>query len=390
MKSNYDINKEKILDDYYKCIGTFKNCEILYKKKSNYKIKKSDSLEQQQIKKGMQEDLLSSLGKVGEKAFKYIIGLENLRINPNQDEESFEALWRKPKTLKEFAKKHGIEETHPKFTELLNYHDDNNQRSHNFDYWFSVVNLLMKNTSKKLENFITYSIQTKELINFCEENDEYKYHYIYNDDDKEELSLAFRAALFPYLINLQYDNIPSISDGQMKKIIILKRKIIKKNGDIFTRLRYASNNKSHEQFNINEVFELIDIFVKFISMIHENNDNLDFDLDKTYAKNQALKYKDKLNVSEEEINNLFSLDIMGTDLALTVFETNYTYKSIKALLDVGVKKEDIRKVMREGLTARVVNQFFKRGITDYYEMRRMIDKYFDEQYPEDVYTYKKI
>ena len=129
MKSNYDINKEKIIDDYYKCIGSFRNCEELYNKKKNYKILNTDTYEQKRIKKGMQEDLLSTLGKVGEKAFKYIIGLENLRINPNQDEATFEALWRKPNTLKEFAKKHGIADTHPKFIELLNYHDDNNQKA---------------------------------------------------------------------------------------------------------------------------------------------------------------------------------------------------------------------------------------------------------------------
>lgn len=394
MKSNYDINKEKILDDYYKCIGSFLNCEELYKKKAKYKIKKTDTEEEKSIKKGRQEDLLSTLGKVGEKAFKYIIGLENLRINPNQDEASFEALWKKPNTLKDFAKKHGIPETNPQFIELLNYHDDNNQKAHNFDYWFSVINLLMKKTSEKLEKFITYTIQTDVLIKYCKQNDEFKYYGVYIDSEYEELSLAFRAALFPYLINMQYDNVPCVSEEEMKKIIKLQRKIIKKNGDIFTRLRYASNNVTNIHFNIDEVFELISIFINFIKMIHENNDSLDFDLDKNYAKIQALKHKEYLNVSEEEINNLFSLDIMGTELALTIFETNYSYKGIKDLLEVGVKKEDLRKVMREGLTARVIKEFFKRGITDYYEMRNIIDKYLDETYKEndsfeEDYTYKK-
>lgn len=45
MKSNYEINKDKILDDYYKCIGSFINCQNLYKRKSNYTIKKKDSEE---------------------------------------------------------------------------------------------------------------------------------------------------------------------------------------------------------------------------------------------------------------------------------------------------------------------------------------------------------
>lgn len=389
MKTNYDINKEKILDDYYKCIGAFHNCEELYNKKHKYKITKKDTEEQKLVKKGREEDILSNLGKVGEKALKYIIGLENLKINPNQDEQTFEALWKKPNTLKDFAKKHGIPETNLQFIELLNYHDDNHQKAHNFDYWFSIINLLMKSTSKKLEKFVIYSLQTEELIKYCKENDEFKYYGIYIDSDHEELSLAFRTALFPHLINLQYDNVPAISDDEVSKIIKLKREAIAKNGDIFTRLRYASNNPSHTQFNLDEVFKTIRLFVEYISMIHENNDNLDFDLDKTYAKKQSLKYAKELKVTEEEINNLFSLDIMGTDLALTIFETNYTYKGIKDLLKVGVKKEDLRKVMREGLSANIINQFFKRGITDYYEMRKMIDKYLDELYKEEEYIYKK-
>ena len=125
-------------------------------------------------------------------------------------------------------------------------------------------------------------------------------------------------------------------------------------------------------------------------MIHENNDNLDFDLNKSYAKEQSLKYKDYLNISEEEINNLFNLEILGTDLALTVFETNYSYESIKKLLEIGVPKEDLRKVMREGLPARIVKQFFDRDIKDYRKMREMIDQYLDDEYPSDEYTYKKI
>jgi len=390
MKSNYEINKDKILDDYYKCIGSFKNCKNLYKRKSNYTIKKNDSEEDKKIKKGMQEDLLSTLGKVGEKAFKYIIGLENLRISPNQDETSFESLWKKSSALKEFAKKHGIADTNASFITLLNYQDDNNQKAHNFDYWFSVMNLLMKKVTEKFKKFISYTIQTEVLIKYCEENDEFKYYGVYIDSDYEELSLPFRAAIFPNLIDLQYDNIPSLNEQEVSHMISLKRLIIKKNGDIFTRLRYASNNPKNDSFNIDEVFELISIIIRFIKMIHENNDNLDFDLNKSYAKEQSLKYKYYLNISEEEINNLFNLEILGTDLALTVFETNYSYKSIKKLLEIGVPKEDLRKVMREGLPARIVKQFFDRGIKDYRKMREMIDQYLDDEYPSDEYTYKKI
>lgn len=389
MKSNYDLNKEKILDDYYKCIGTYLNCEKLYTDKESYIIKDDDTEDEKKIKMGMQEDILSNLGKVGEKAFKYIIGLENLKTSPNQDENTFESLWKKTNTLKDFAKKHGIKENDPNFIKLLNYVDDNNQKAHNFHYWFLVMDIIMKKTAKQFEKFIIYTIQTETLIKFCEDNNEFKYKYIFKDEDLEELSLPFRAAIFPNLIDMGYENIPSKSKIDIKKIIWLKKVMIKRNGDIFTRLRYASNNPLHEKFKVEEVYEIIKIIIDFIKMIHENNDNLDFDLEKTYAKNKSLEYIKHLNRSEEEINNLFSLNLIGTDLTLTAYETNYSYKTLKELLEMGIEKEDLKYVMIEKLHPRIIKEFLKRGITDYRDMRKYLDDYLENECPEVDYIYKK-
>lgn len=32
MSNNYNNNLKIILDDYYKCIGTFQNCKVIYKR----------------------------------------------------------------------------------------------------------------------------------------------------------------------------------------------------------------------------------------------------------------------------------------------------------------------------------------------------------------------
>ena len=158
--TNYEINKQKIIDDYYLCLGAFQNCNELYQKRENFEILKDDTPSQIGIKKGRKADLLSNLGKVGEKAFKYIIGLENLRTYPNQDLNNFEMLWKKPNALKDFAKKHGIDEDNPNFIELKNYYDENNQKAHNFAYWFLVINIIMKDISKKFEQYMIYMIQS--------------------------------------------------------------------------------------------------------------------------------------------------------------------------------------------------------------------------------------
>lgn len=388
--TNYEINMQKILEDYYLCLGTFVNCSELYANKESFQIVNTDTLEQIAIKRGREADLLSNLGKVGEKAFKYIIGLENLALYPNQDPNSFELLWKKVNVLKDFAKKHGIDENDPRFQELLNYNDENNQKAHNFDYWFSVMDLIIKDTSELFEKYMRYTIQSKMLIKECVENNEFKYTYITNYEDRIELALPFRVAIFPNLLELRYDNVPSVPEAMLKIMIKTRKESFKKNGDIFTRLRYASNNPNHLKFNLDEVHEIIKNIVTFIQMIHENNNNLDFDLNKSFAKYKALEYKEYLNLPEEEIENLFSLDLTGNELALTAFESNYSYSSIKRLLDIGVPKQDIRKVMREGLYARSVEYFFNRGITDYSKMREYLDYFIENgDYPSSMPTLKK-
>lgn len=388
--TNYELNMRKIIDDYYKCIGSFYNCYKLYEQKDNNLIIISDMKEQVAIKKGMQEDLLSNLGKVGEKAFKYIIGLENLTINPNQDENTFESLWKKSSALKEFARKHGIEETNEKLIELINYHDDNNQKGHNFHYWFSVMNTTMPSISNKFEKYMEYNIQSKILINDCHEKEEFKYTYELNYENITDLALPFRAAIFPNLLELKYESIPSIPKNILAMMIKSRKKAIKKNGDIFTRLRYASNNQNNLSFDINEVFNLIKNIIVFISMIHENNNNLNFDLNKAFAKYKALEYKEYLGMSEEEIKNIFTLDLTGTELALTAFENNYSYENIKKLLEIGVPKEDLRKVIRERLQSRTVKYFFDMGIRNYEKMRSYLDYYIENgNVPLEEKRYKK-
>lgn len=385
MNINYEINKRKVLDDYYKCVGAFLNCCKLYQQRTNYIITKNNTEEEKLIKKGMQEDLLSNLGKVGEKAFKYIIGLENLNINPNQDENAFESLWKKTTALKDFAQKHGIAQTNPKFIELINYHDDNNQKAHNFHYWFCVMDLMLHSLSKKFEKYMEYTIQSKELIEYCQKRNEYRYVYNFGYEFIDEISLPFRNAIFPHLIEFELEDLPFVPKKDIELIKNNNLEAIKKNGDIFTRLRYASNNTNNLEFNLDEVFELIQNIVTFINLIHYNNDDFNFDLNKSFAKIQALKYKEYLRVSEEEINNLFDLDIIGADLALTIFETNYSYSNIKNLLDIGIPISDLKSVMREGLQARTIKFFFEKGITDYRIMREYLD-YYNENgyYPNDI------
>ena len=64
MSTNYEKNKNKILNDYYKMVGAFLNCQMIYESKTLFELSESDTEEQILIKIGRKEDLLSELGKV--------------------------------------------------------------------------------------------------------------------------------------------------------------------------------------------------------------------------------------------------------------------------------------------------------------------------------------
>ena len=142
--TNYEKNKEKIMDDFYKCIGTFENYKLLYgNKQTILDVYLSDSDELKKIKKGRTEDLLSNLGKVGEKAFKYIFGLRILELYPNLSEEEFDKFFRKKGPLKDMANKKGINDNSEEFQKIINYEDFNKKENHNYHYWYLIIQTLM-------------------------------------------------------------------------------------------------------------------------------------------------------------------------------------------------------------------------------------------------------
>lgn len=365
MSTNYEINKKTILNDYYKCIGAYENCELLYNE--NYlKIKDTDSVEDILIKKGRKEDLLSNLGKVGEKAFKYIYGLEILKTYPNIDANSFETFFRKENALKDFAEKHGISRDDERIINLLNYSDANNQKAHNFDYWFSIIKVIMDSTRENLKKFMEYKLQTKMLIKYCEDENEYIFDPFY-----KEYSLPFLIAIFPGTDLKNLETIPSLKEKQLNRIIKTKREVIRNSGDIFTRFRYASNNPDNLVLSLDKIFDIITDIKEFIELVHNNNDNLDLNLEKEYAKKILLEYKDKLDLTEEEIKGLCDLDI---DLE-PVLANGYNYTEVRRLLNIGISKEELPFVLSQRLNTRNILFFRNIGITDYITMREKLDEY---------------
>lgn len=373
--SNYETNKAKIMDDYYKCVGTFENFKLLYgNKESIFDINPSDTEESKKIKKGRVEDLLSNLGKVGEKAFKYIFGLRILELYPNLSEEEFDKFFRKKGPLKDMANKKGINDNSEEFQKIINYEDFNKQENHNYHYWYLIIQTLMEDVSIKFKNYIEYKLKTSILVEYCKKEDRFK-DIIFG---YPELSLPFKFALAPFN-STEFESIPKKArDSEIKILNDAKIKAIEESGDIFTRYRYAFNNRDNKTISLDKTYEIIEILVNFINIIHKCNDKLDFDLEKEYFKEMLIENQNITGIDINEINKMFSLDLNAYDLDIYLLEIQTDYNHLKNLLDCNVSKEDLTYVLQQGLTSRSIKYYNSIGIYDYDEMIRLIEKHEEE------------
>jgi len=356
MSENYRIKMENILGDYYLCLGSFNNCVELYERRESFKINDNDSEETKKIKEAQIKDLMSNLGKVGEKALKYIIALQKVKVAPNEDLRSLEAVYRGDNAMKNFAKQLGFDLENSDIQEIFDYKDYNNQKSHNFDYLFLIIEKIMPNQFNKIKNYILYNIQSslmREAIT------------------KGEIDATFsftRAIIFPQFAieaGFTYEEQEEIPDKRKmnKKECEVYRKIIKQSGDIFTRLRYYSNDPKDREFDLEDIFKTINYFIQYIIIIHENKDNLDFDLEEYFALMQAFDNSKLLYLSDEDIFNIFNLNVslmikekllFQEKIHIELGEWPYTYKMVEGLIKLNLSSDYIVKIIDHKLPYRFV------------------------------------
>lgn len=384
MSSNYEKNKSKIINDYYKLIGAFYNCKLIYENSSSFEINEFDTEEEANIKIGRQEDLLSELGKVGEKLFKYILGLEYLKIYPNSDETSFESFFRKSNILKDFIKRHGIDENDIRLNQIMNYADANNQKAHNYDYWFSIIELAMPECFKKIQRFLIYLEQSDIFLNYCIEHNGFFDPFAVYDYDTEQLcsdgrtvSREFELVIFPDYCNISNHD-SKLTEKQVKLLLETNREAIRKSGDAFTRFRYASNNLDNKKISVEDTYNVISKLVIFVMMIHEYNDNLDFDLNMAYTKYKALELCEYVNASKEEINKKFELELGYAQYLALLFDKNYSARELEKLMALGVPKNLLWHATEFNIFARDIEYSKTLGITDIEEIARRKQKYIEE------------
>ena len=386
MSTNYEKNKNKILNDYYKMVGAFLNCQMIYESKTLFELSESDTEEQILIKIGRKEDLLSELGKVGEKLCKYILGLEYLKTYPNSDENNFESFFRKSSVLKDFSEKHGIKESEQKLQYLYNYNDANNQKAHNYDYWFLVIEMIMPEYLKKIQRYLIYLKQSDLLISYCQKHgtifepyfdfDDYSKAF-YEKNEGKQVSDLFKLAIFPDWAMLTNSKSNFIKK-RIEFLLQTNREAIRRSGDIFTRFRYAANNLDNKDIDLDETFNIINKLVAFVMMIHENDDNLDFDLEVAYAKYKALQYSDLVGISKDEIEKKLDLDLGYVNYSRVLLNKKYSSKELDRLLNLGISKHDLWFVVEDEIFARDIEYSRSIGIYSIDKISEMKRKYVED------------
>lgn len=377
-----------ILDDYYKCIGAFRNCEIVYNETLNIMNSYDKNSEEYKIAKGRQDDLLSNLGKVGEKALKYIISLELIRTNPNMSPDELDGFFRKKNTLKNFASNHGINLSDSRLEDLLNYPDLNNQKGHNFDYWYSVLELTMPKVINTFKSLVYNSMQAESIQKYCDENG-----YGIGGDlatpwskDSEifyshAIPLSLQTIISPgFMERLNPEDVKRIEGSKdncfIKVLLDAERDNIRNCGDVFTRLRYSANNPDKKTFSVNKLYKTISYFVFLISLIHDNKDDLSLDVGIAFGKFQMIKHKDRFEVSEADINRIFDEYVkISWDLD-KILTSRFSLGEIIKLINLGVSMDELYNIIEESkLTPRTIEHYKSKGIRDYNEMVRKLENH---------------
>lgn len=363
--------KKDIEKDFYNCIGAFKNICSLINVFPKLKINVTDSEEEKNIKQSQIDDLLVQLGRIGELAFKYLLKIKQIELYPNQNYEQFsktEQIFTRG-SIKDLVNKKKISQTGA--SEILSFKDDNDQKFHNFIYLGLIVRELMPETYKNFGKTFEYIFQSKSIMDVLKSMDLEQLRWEISYGNYMEL------VIFPCLIEL--DPIKIDDDKIKNRISEIKNKAYI-SGDIFTRLRYNSNNKAGKQFNVkdlNDIFIYMTALVTLIEGIHKNNDNLLSRPESINGRAQALKIHKLIGKSESYINSIF--DEFSDDDPLYLCQKLFSGYEIEEIKKIEKKCKEYKLITYDvfelGISSEDLEKLHDSGLDDYvYEW----DYFFDE------------
>lgn len=318
--------KEDLLS---KCFSALNEAKIMIKHLEEYKILPTDSEKEKFLKKGNRENILISLGRAGELAFKYLIKLRMIQLYPNEPYEQFIQKVRSPSAR--FIKNELVDNKHvlsqQDADDLIQFQDDNNQKGHNYSYQNLFASKLIPTIERNLKSYYIYKAQGDYIMQLILE--EYELGKIDNIIESD----LFEYLLFPS--QLIYPRSNAVND-KIKKIIDKGKAA----GDIFTRLRYFENNLTNQKnYTDNDIYDIsyyIESLKEYVEGIYDSNNNLYLSPELIHAKRIAKLFHDNLNKSEEDIDQIFEkIQEIGYDFILpSILLYNYKIEEIDEIDEI--------------------------------------------------------
>lgn len=290
--------QEDIENDYIKgCLSSYKNIQFEINHLDEILINNPKSKMDIKENNGTIEDIIQRLGLVGELSFKYLLKVKQTQLSPNQLYEDFknQAIFKKG-SIKNLANRGII--TEEEKDEIINFQDDNNQPFHNYNYLGLILEKVLTNTNNQFKKYFKYSIQSDYIEKIIESEIES------GKITQKKDSTFFKALLFPCIYEIDSEEAMNLDETALS--IIEKGK---EAGDVFTRLRYFSNNqvnqKNYTIDDINDINYFIGQLVDFTKRIYEQNNDLNINAAKAFSKTIALNSTNELERDQDEIMQIY-------------------------------------------------------------------------------------
>ena len=244
------------------------------------------------IKRKQFDVLCMIMGQMCELAFKYLIKIKHTQIHKNHTFDDFsrtQALYNLG-SLRNLIKLGYISQDDYDYI-TAKFGSQNKDKFHNFTYLSMIVERLMPDTYKNMRRYFELSHCGKCAF------ENYRTHRA-NSNSYIDYYEALEDILFPNPDRMELD--------KKEQFIQEMRKVQTTYGDAFNRLRYFSNNPDGKKFNYELMFPYTYSIIHFIMEVHDKNNDLLIDPELLVARQQAIRYHDLLDLSKDEINDIFN------------------------------------------------------------------------------------
>ena len=383
---DFDKKIDDIISDYYSTIGKFNNVSALISQKK-YEFNELDDEETRKEKEGQQREILVDLGRIAEMAFKYIIKIRRMELYPNEpyldsningnivkgfrDKETLTAAVVKDLGNRVHSSKEDIES-------ILKV-SGIGPKAHDFNYLYLIINKLMPDIYDKLNEFMKIKIKSNNIKKFFEEEDMGYPIFV----------------VFPNEVT-KSKNERNQEEKEIKELLRKREITIAHSGDIFTRLRYYSNNPFDKNFNIDEIYDVVSNIITFIKTVHLYNEKIDFDPEIAFSYYTLKNNCNLSKFSTEEIFKIYSHNKIKTDRTHIMDSIFYSGKlSFDEVINIlncnDISKDDYTSIFTNSLNLEIIQYFRSIGIYEYEEMSYELRKKTSDahKYFENIITDKR-